>query len=245
MRVLLLGGTGEARALAALLHERGIDFISSLAGRVSNPAVPIGPVRIGGFGGVDGLARYLADEAVTAVVDATHPFAATITRHAVAAATGPLLLLRRPGWTAGAGDDWRWVADINEAAVVVAAAASGTVFLTTGKRDLDAFAGDSTRHYLVRVVDPPTGVVPPRMTLLLDRGPYVVERERALMIDHDVSLLVTKDSGGSMTVAKLTAARELGVPVIMVDRPPVPEGVTVVDTVGAAFDWVTQLPADG
>jgi precorrin-6A/cobalt-precorrin-6A reductase len=241
--VLLLGGTGEARALASALSGAGVEVISSLAGRVSNPALPVGPVRIGGFGGASGLAQYLRDEQIAAVVDATHPFAATITANAVVAAAEvgcPLLVLRRPGWTAGADDDWQRVADISAAAAQVANGPAGTVFLTTGKRDLAVFAGDAGHDYLVRAVDPPTGAGPLRMTLLLDRGPYRLDRERALMLEHGVNVLVTKDSGGSMTSAKLAAARELGISVVMVDRPALPADVAVVDTVTAAAAWVSQ-----
>ena len=246
MRVLLLGGTGEARALAASLHAQDIDVVSSLAGRVSNPALPVGAVRSGGFGGVEGLARYLVEEQVAAVVDATHPFAATISAHAVAACGQvgvPVLGLRRPGWTEGPDDRWQRVPDITAAADAVAGSAAGTVFLTTGKRDLAAFAGDGAHEYLVRVVDPPDGPMPPRTSVLLDRGPYEVAGERALMLAHQVTVLVTKDSGGALTVAKLAAARELGVQVVMVDRPP-GAGYPSVPTVEAALDWVlSQQPS--
>ena len=232
----MLGGTAEARALAAALAERDVPFVSSLAGRVSNPALPVGDVRVGGFGGPEGLARYVQDEQVTHVVDATHPFAATITANAAAASTDvPLVVLRRPGWTERPGDRWRRVPSIEAAAARVASAAPGTVFLTTGRRDLAAFANDHEHHYLVRTVDPPAGRTPPRMTLLLGRGPYSLDGELALMRAQDVHLLVTKDSGGPLTAAKLDAARELELPVIVVDRPPLPEGVTAVETVEAVL----------
>ncbi len=241
VRVLLLGGTAEARALAAALDAKGIEVISSLAGRVSKPTLPVGPTRIGGFGGAAGLAQFLADESITTVVDATHPFAATITRNAVAAVGDiPLLVLRRPGWTPRVGDHWQRVPDITDAARIVAARPPGTIFLTTGRRDLAAFADDDAHAYLVRTVDPPTGPTPRRMTLLLARGPYHLAYERALMLEHDVTALVTKDSGGTLTEAKLAAARELGLSVIMVDRPPLPAGVPVVATVDEALSWVSQ-----
>jgi precorrin-6A/cobalt-precorrin-6A reductase len=248
VRVLLLGGTGEARALAAALADQGIEAISSLAGRVSNPALPVGPVRIGGFGGPAGLAHYLIDAAITVVVDATHPFAATISANAVLAvgqAGLPLVILRRPGWIAGPDEQWQRVGDIGRAAEVVARTGPGTIFLTTGKRDLAVFAGDDQHDYLVRAVDPPTGAMPPRTTVRLDRGPYRLERERELMLGHGVTVLVTKDSGGSMTSAKLAAARELDIPVVMVDRPPLPERVPVVETVEAAANWVVSSPGSG
>lgn len=245
VRVLVLGGTGEARALAARLVSGGVDVISSLAGRVSRPALPRGVVRIGGFGGVDGLVDYLQSSRIERVVDATHPFAATITRNAVQACTQagvPLVVLRRPGWEAAPGDRWTRVPNVPAAADLVRTSAPGTVFLTTGRRDLSAFAGDDRHHFLVRTVDPPTGDLPPRMTLLLDRGPYEAERESALMREHGVALLVTKDSGGTLTAAKLVAARELGVPVLVVDRPPLPHA-EVVPTVEDAALWLAEQPA--
>jgi precorrin-6A/cobalt-precorrin-6A reductase len=246
VRVLLLGGTAEARALAAALTERGVDVISSLAGRVNNPVLPVGPTRVGGFGGPDGLATFVTDEHIAAIVDATHPFAAAITGNAASAARRvglPLLVLRRPAWTQRPGDCWLRVADVAAAARAAAGAEPGTIFLTTGRRDLAAFAADTAHHYLVRAVDPPQGARPPRMTLVLDRGPYVLAAERDLMRTHDVRVLVTKDSGGELTVAKLDAARALELPVVMVDRPPLPDGLQVVGRVAEAVDWVAQLPA--
>ena len=246
MRVLILGGTGEARALAAALHGRdGLEVISSLAGRVTDPTLPVGQVRIGGFGGVAGLSSYLR-QGVDAVVDATHPFAATITTHAVAACatTGcPLLVLQRPGWIAQRGDDWTRVADVVTAAAVVSARPAGTIFLTTGRRDLAAFARDDGHDYVVRTVDPPGGPTPRRMTLLLARGPYTVAGETTLMREHAVTALVTKDSGGALTMAKLAAARELRVPVVMVDRPVGPAYGAAVESVPAAVGWVMSQRA--
>ncbi len=237
-RVLVLGGTGEARRLATALVEAGVDVLSSLAGRVADPVLPPGRVRIGGFGGVEGLVRALAG--VDVVVDATHPFAAGMTGNAAAAAaaTGtPLLRLQRPGWTAGPGDDWRWVSDLDEAATAVADA--GSVFLTTGRKDLAAFAA-LTGAVLVRSVDPPEPPLPARCTVVLARGPFTVEEETALMLEHGIHVLVTKDSGGGMTAAKLTAARELGIPVVLVRRPPLPAGVPVAATVAEALTWVAE-----
>ena len=240
MRVLILGGTGEARALAAELAARpGVEVTSSLAGRVRDPALPAGAVRIGGFGGVAGLAAYLAAERIDRLVDATHPFAATISAHAASAAdaTGvPLVVLRRPGWSAQPGDRWTRVPDIVAAATGAAALPPGCIFLTTGRRDLAAFATDEGHDYLVRTVEPPDGATPPRMTLLLGRGPYPLDGEAGLMREHGVTALVTKDSGGVLTSAKLAAARDRGIGVIMVDRPPLPAGVTAVPTVDAVLD---------
>jgi len=172
-------------------------------------------------------------------VDATHPFAATISAHAASAADAagvPLVVLRRPGWTAQPGDRWTRVPDIVAAATAAAALPAGCLFLTTGRRDLAAFAADGAHDYLVRTVEPPDGATPPRMTLLLGRGPYPLDGEAGLMREHGVTALVTKDSGGELTSAKLAAARDRGIGVIMVDRPPLPAGVTAVPTVDAVLD---------
>ncbi len=238
LRVLLLGGTGEARSLAALLDARGeFDVVSSLAGRVAEPVLPAGRTRVGGFGGADALAAWLAAERVGAVVDATHPFAAGISASAAEAAarTGvPLLVLRRPGWSEGPGDDWRRVPSLAGAA---AALPGERVFLTTGRAGLAAFAGDTRRWFLLRSVDPPSPPAPPRMEVVRARGPYTVGGELDLMRRHAIDVVVTKDSGGDMTSAKLVAARRLGLPVVMVDRPP-PSDAPAVATVEEALIWL-------
>ncbi len=237
-QVLLLGGTGEARRLAAALVAGGVDVLSSLAGRVADPLLPQGPVRLGGFGGADGLADWLATHRPRAVVDATHPFAARITASAAAAARRhgtPLLRLQRPGWTAGPGDRWTYVASLAEAADAVRGA--GTVFVTTGRQGVGAFAALPGR-VLVRAVDPPDDPLPAGVVLLLARGPFTVDEEVALMRDHGVDVVVSKDSGGHMTEAKLLAARRLGLPVVLVRRPPLPPGVEVVTTVEEALAWL-------
>jgi precorrin-6A/cobalt-precorrin-6A reductase len=175
---------------------------------------------------------------VQSLVDATHPFAATMTVSAAAAAeaTGiPLLRLQRPGWSPQPGDDWRWVDTPAEAALTVAG--FGSVFLTTGRRGLGAFAG-LTGRCLVRSVDPPDPPLPERTTVVLARGPFAVSDELALMRQHAVDVVVTKDSGGGMTAAKLAAARRLGVPVVLIRRPPIPLGVPTVATVEEAVAWV-------
>lgn len=237
MRILLLGGTGEARALAAALHP-GVEVISSLAGRVPDPALPVGQVRIGGFGGVDGMRRWLTDTPVDAVVDATHPFAATITAHAaeVCADVGlPHLLLARAAWEPG---DAIVVGSDREAADAVARQGSTRVFLTTGRTGVAAFR-DSDAWFLIRAVTPPDGdVLPRRHELLLSRGPYRYDGELAVLREHRIDALVTKNSGGDMTRPKLDAAAALGVPVVMVDRPAVPPGVQTVSTVEDAVAWV-------
>lgn len=233
MKVLILGGTSEARTLAAELHGRDeVHVVSSLAGRVGDPALPPGELRIGGFGGGDGLARYLRDEAVEILVDATHPFARHISTHAAQAAqdTGVrLIALRRPGWSAQPGDWWVCVNDVAEAARYAAQLpGEGCVFVTTGRRDLESYSYDSRHRYLIRSIEPPAdAALPPHHTIVLDRGPYTLEAETALMAEHGVSALVTRNSGGAATEAKLAAARERGIPVIIVDPPAPPVGVEV------------------
>ena len=237
MRVLLLGGTAEGRRLAARLHPQ-TDVISSLAGRVPDPALPAGPVRIGGFGGVEGLRTWLRDNDITAVIDATHPFAATMTANAAAACAElalPHLVLSRPAWDPG---DAELVASDREAADVVAAKGYSRVFLTTGRSGSAAFR-DSGAWFLIRVVTAPQAENLPRdHELLLSRGPYRYEDEHRLMRDHRIDVVVTKNSGGELTRPKLVAAQALGVDVVMIDRPPLPAGVTVVDSVDDAVGWL-------
>ena len=239
MRVLLLGGTSEARALAARLHP-DVDVISSLAGRVPDPALPVGEVRIGGFGGVDGLKRWLAETSVDAVVDATHPYAATITANAAAACGEvglPYLLLARSAWDPG--DAIVVGADV-EAAKTVAAKHYSRVFLTTGRSGTAAFR-DVDAWFLIRAVTAPDAdTLPRRHRLVLSRGPYHYDDELALLREHRMDALVTKNSGGAMTRPKLDAAAALGIAVVMVDRPPLPAGVTTVSTVDEAADWVSS-----
>ena len=240
--VLVLGGTGEARALAAALVGRGVHVVSSLAGRVANPRLPDGEVRVGGFGGPGGLARWLTDHDTAAVIDATHPFAERIGASAVAgakAANVPLLRLQRPGWHAGPGDDWHWVDSLGDAAVEIQALGE-RIFLTSGRQGLSAFAHCADQWFLARCVDPPEQPLPPKIEILLDRGPYDVASETALLREHRIDVLVTKDSGGEMTTAKLVAAREQGIPVVVVRRPRRPEAHTVHD-VPAALEWVSAM----
>ncbi len=243
VRILILGGTGEARDLAAQLVAAGTDVLSSLAGRVRQPRLPDGPVRVGGFGGADGLTAFITGEGITHLIDATHPFADGITANAAQAAARagvPWLVLRRPAWETD--PSWDTAPDTETAAAAVLAWPGEGVFLTTGRRDLAVFAADDRHRFLVRTVDPPEGAVPPSMTLILDRGPYTVEGESALLRDHRIGLLVTKNSGGPMTAAKLRAARDLGVQVVMVRRPPLPPGSDVVSTVPQALRWLRDQP---
>jgi precorrin-6A/cobalt-precorrin-6A reductase len=237
VRLLLLGGTAEARALAARLHP-DVDVISSLAGRVPDPALPVGEVRIGGFGGVEGMAKWLRDEHIDAVVDATHPFAATITANAALACRQlglPGVVLARPPWPPGRATI---VGSDVEAAGVVAGTGYSRIFLTTGRSGTTAFV-DVVAWFLIRAVTAPDpDTLPARHELLLSRGPYRYEDEVRLMSEHRIDALVTKNSGGDMTRAKLEAADELGVIVVMVDRPALPAGVPTVSTVEDAANWV-------
>jgi len=240
MRVLLLGGTAEARALAKTLVPR-VDVISSLAGRVLDPALPVGRVRIGGFGGVEGLRRWLGDQRIDAVVDATHPFAATMTTHAAQVCGElqiPHLVLARPAWDPG---EAIVVESDSKAAETVAQQRYSRVFLTTGRSGVKAFA-DSDAWFLIRAVtEPDSEALPRHHQLLLSRGPYRYDDEFALLRKHRIDALVTKNSGGDMTRAKLDAAAVLSIPVVMVARPQLPAGVTAVGTVEEAAEWVAGL----
>jgi precorrin-6A/cobalt-precorrin-6A reductase len=244
LRVLILGGTAEARRLATELADRpGYAVISSLAGRVAEPARPAGEVRIGGFGGVDGLVGWLRAHRIDVLVDATHPFAAQISRHAEAAASRlrlPLLAVRRPGWTEGPGDRWHRVPDAAAAARLLPELGE-RVFLATGRGDLDTYAALDL-WFLLRAVDPPPPPLPARCTVVLDRGPFPVDAERELLARHRIDVLVARDSGGSAGAAKLQAARELRLPVVLIDRPPAPAAVPAAPTVSAALLWLTSLP---
>ncbi|GDY29716.1 cobalt-precorrin-6A reductase [Gandjariella thermophila] len=241
--VLVLGGTAEARRLAeALTGRAGLRVVSSLAGRVAAPVLPDGEVRVGGFGGPEGLARWLRAERVAAVIDATHPFAAHITASAVAATTAlgvPLLVLRRPGWRPEPGDDWRWVPSLPAAADTLAGLGE-RVFLSIGRQGLAAFAGLAAHWFLIRTVDDPAPPLPRRAHLLRDRGPYTVDGELELLRRHRIDVLVTKDSGGAATSAKLVAARRLRLPVLIVRRPPAPDAPHV-ETVAGALAWLAGV----
>ncbi|WP_318215439.1 cobalt-precorrin-6A reductase [Streptomyces sp. SCL15-6] len=237
--VLVLGGTTEARRLAAVLADRpGVRVTTSLAGRVTRPGAVDGEVRVGGFGGADGLAVWLREQGVSALVDATHPFAETITANAARAAAAcgtPAVILRRPGWRPGPGDRWHPVASLPEAAGLLLGLGR-RVFLTTGRLGLGAFAHLTGLHFVARSVEPPDPPLPPDLRILLARGPFTVAGETAVLRDHRIDVLVTKDSGGAATAAKLTAARDLALPVVVVRRPPLPAGVPVVPDVSGVLE---------
>ena len=247
-RVLILGGTGEAVGLARLLASRAeLDVVTSLAGRTRRPAAVPGRVRTGGFGGVEGLTAYLTGEHVDVVVDATHPYAAAMSSHAKRACDVlgvPRVQLWRPAWSPVEGDTWTGVASLDAAADAVADArisADGCVFLSTGLRDVQVFSRLRDVRFLVRLVDAPRTPLPlSRSELIVDRGPFAVENERALFLEHRVELLVSKNSGGGATYSKLAAARDLRVPVIMVDRPE-PEPGARAETADDLLRWLASI----
>jgi precorrin-6A/cobalt-precorrin-6A reductase len=239
LRILILGGTAEASALARLLaDEPGVAPGGSIAGRTAAPVLPPIPSRIGGFGGVEGLAAHLMAERVDLLIDATHPFAARISANAARAAAlagVPRLVLQRPPWMAQPGDDWRPVATV-EAAALALGAVPRRVFLTIGRQDLLPFRAQPQHRYIIRSVDPPEpALLPPCAEILTGRGPFAETAERALMAQHSTDVLVTKNSGGAD--GKLRAARTLGLPVIMIGRKPPPSGETVPEA-AAALEWI-------
>jgi precorrin-6A/cobalt-precorrin-6A reductase len=239
MRILLLGGTTEAGLLARALHDDNADAIYSYAGRTEAPVAQPLPTRIGGFGGVAGLQAFLASEAITHVIDATHPFAAQMSTNAVLAckATGvPLLALERAPWLPTAEDRWQHVPDLASAALALGPAPR-RVFLAIGRQHLDAFAYAPQHHYLLRLVDTPADVPLPHTTITIARGPFTVPDDTALLRDQRIDIIVAKNAGGKGAVAKIAAARALALPVIMVDRPNIPYR-TVVRGVADVMDWV-------
>jgi precorrin-6A/cobalt-precorrin-6A reductase len=238
-RILLLGGTTEANLMAAAIAKAGLAGVYSYAGRTEAPMGQPIHMRVGGFGGVDGLLAYLGAEAITHVIDATHPFAAQMSTNAVAAcaATGtPLIALERAPWVAGEGDAWMHVPDI-PAAVDVLAGPPQRVFLAIGRQHIDAFAAQPQHHYLLRLVDEPSGPLPFPAEVVVARGPFDVAGDTALMQTHGTEIVVAKNAGGKGAVAKIAAARALGLPVVMIDRPVIPPR-RVVRSVADVMTWL-------
>ena len=238
--ILVLGGTTEATALCREMAARGLTGMISFAGRVERPVRQPLPQRVGGFGGAQGLADFLAAQAFTHVVDATHPFASQMSRNAVegcAQAGVPLIALTRAPWTPEPGDQWQAVPDI-PAAVRALDRPACRVMLAIGRMHLNAFAPHPQHRYLLRLVDAPKTPPPfPHATVVVDRGPFSTEGDLALMRSHGIDLVVSKNSGGTGARAKLLAARELGLPVIMIDRPDLPPRQEAHD-IETVLDWV-------
>ena len=244
MRVLILGGTSEASALGRMLTsapELAPTFC--LAGVTQAPVLPEVKVRIGGFGGVDGLRAYLRHNAIRAVVDATHPFAARMSHNAAMACemqNVPLLRIERPEWKPEPGDQWVTVSDIKTAAHAIGRKPRN-VFLTTGRKDLEPFREVTHHHYILRSIDrPDPTLLPQHVTLVLARPPFEVEDEIALIQHHAIDIVVTKNAGADATRAKLFAARALGLPVIMIQRPLLPPSLHA-ETAREALDWLQAV----
>lgn len=246
--MLILGGTREAVDLATRLNaEQGLEVITSFAGVTRNPRLPQGETRSGGYGGADGLATYLREEGVAAVVDATHPYAASISLNAADAgkATGvPVLHLTRPAWEMRDGDVWQLAGGPAEAAAWLNASAlpdGAGVLLTTGRSDLAAYRAVRRLRLIARVVETPNPECREMLDRLIqDRGPFTLDAERRLMIDNQVACLVSKNSGGTASYPKIEAARELGLPVVMIRRPAPPPGLCV-PSVADVASWLENL----
>ncbi len=244
--LLILGGTTEATALAKAAANAGLRGTVSFAGRVDRPVRQPLPQRIGGFGGAAGLAAYLTAESITHVIDATHPFAAQMSHNAVAGcarAQVPLIALTRPAWTQGAGDHWTRVPDI-AGAVAALDQPARRVMLAVGRMHLSDFAPNPQHHYLLRLVDPPKADLPlPDTEVIVDRGPFSAASDQVLMETRAIDLVVSKNSGGTGAYAKIEAARALGLPVIMIDRPAQPDRYEVSST-QEVLDWLAHTGTD-
>jgi precorrin-6A/cobalt-precorrin-6A reductase len=240
-KVLILGGTTEARALGESLAKRGdLEVTLSLAGRTASPVRHAVPVRVGGFGGAAGLAGYLTKGRIDVLIDATHPYADVISENAAAAArqtATPFIMLRRPAWAALTGD--RWV-EVHDAGVAVTAIGEEPrrVFLALGRNDLAPFIGAPQHRYLIRSVDPVDPPLPlPHVDYIIARGPFTEANDHALMMEHGIELVIARNSGGAAAYGKIAAARDLGLTVIMLRRPSAPEA-PIVETVSDAIAWL-------
>ncbi|MDE1174038.1 MAG: cobalt-precorrin-6A reductase [Parvibaculaceae bacterium] len=244
LNILILGGTTEASALARALKD-DVRFapMLSLAGVTKSPVLPPIPHRIGGFGGIEGLADHLRREKIALMVDATHPFAARMSFNAAGAAAlanVPLLAVARAPWLPVAGDQWIMTPGMESAADALGDVPK-RVFLTIGQKDLAPFRRARQHHYLLRSVDAPEADhLPPSVTLISARGPFAEADERVLLAGHRIDVIVTKNSGGTATMAKLAAARALSLPVVMVERPARPQGVETVGTADEAMAWLAR-----
>ncbi len=241
MRILILGGTTQASDLASALATRAdVEPLLSLAGRTQNPTPAPIPCRVGGFGGVEGLATFLRDHQFDALIDATHPFAAQISANARAASAAsgvPLLVFSRPAWAPNEGDDWSEVGGVAEA-VAALGAKPRRVFLTHGRLQLAAFAAAPQHFYLVRAIDRPEELrLLPHHKFISARGPFTLEGERDIMRAERIEFLVSKNSGGGATAAKLVAARELKIPVVLIARPQA-EGAEEAARLADVLDWI-------
>ena len=244
--LLILGGTVEATALCARLAELNARATLSLAGRVARPNRQPLPMRIGGFGGVEGLENYLAEHAITHVIDATHPFASQMSQNVIAACAAtnvPHVAFTRPAWRPRPGDRWTCVPSISGAVRALDRPAL-RVLLAVGRMHLDDFAPNPQHHYVLRLIDPPERKPPfPNATVTIERGPFTEAGDRALIEAHQIDIVVSKNSGGRGAVAKINAARALGLPVIMIDRPTY-EAREEVDGVDAVLSWLRRHGAD-
>ncbi|WP_271253631.1 cobalt-precorrin-6A reductase [Pseudanabaena sp. Chao 1811] len=244
-KVLILGGTGDAVKLAAKLVDiPTIEVISSLAGRTKKPLALVGQFRIGGFGGAEGLANHLRENAIDYLIDATHPCAGQITVNgeiAAQLANIPHLMLVRPQWERQSGDYWIEVETVESAAKAIPESVK-RVFITSGRQQLEPFLQRSQTYpdtwYLMRSIDPPD-IELPNSKVLLDRGPFSLEQERELLREYQIEAIVSKNSGGDATYAKIIAARELGIPIVMVQRPAIPEGEKVT-SIEEAIAWLNS-----
>ncbi|TGN90581.1 cobalt-precorrin-6A reductase [Bradyrhizobium yuanmingense] len=239
IRALILGGTADASLLAAEIARAGIDAVYSYGGRTRAPADQPLPTRIGGFGGVSGLADYIRAEGITHVIDATHPFAAEMSRHAVEACAdtnAPLIALERAPWTRASADTWIEVTDV-DTAVSALPDAPANVFLAIGRQHIAPFAAKPQHAYTLRFVDPPDAPLPFAADVIVSRGPFTLHSELAMMRTRGIAWIVARNSGGDGARAKIDAARRLGLPVIMISRPQLPERLRV-ERVTDVMQWL-------